>query len=131
MANPDPKKEGPTPTSSPRSANPDPEKEEGPNNPREGRGQSPSQEWEGHICQYFFVIVFYGAFPSSSLGLGPASPFLYSLVKPGPPLQDRAWSLLLSFWLGAWPSHSPFFGWAWLSPLLGRGLANPDPKGQP
>ena len=49
-----------------------------------------------------------------------------------PLLLGQAWPIpFLSFWLGPWPSLSPLFGWALPFPLLGRGLANPDPKGQP
>ena len=98
-------KEGPIPYPRERRANP---------NPREGRvnlnpkGQ-PNPKKEGPT-------------PTSSL--------LYSWVRPGPPLQDRAWSLpFLSFWLGPWPSHPLLWGRAWPFPLLGRGPGQPRPEG--
>ena len=35
----------------------------------------------------------------------------------------------LSFWLGPWPSHPPLLGRAWPFPLLGRGPGQPRPEG--
>ena len=91
-ANPDPKKEGPTPTSSPRRANP-----------------QTTEEKEGPI-----------PFPR----VGGRAPSFAPRVRPGPPLQDRAWLLpYLSFWLGPWPSHPPLSGW--LSPV-GPGHTRPE-----
>ena len=68
------------------------------------------------------------AFPFFLLGSGPASPFLYSLVRPIPPGPGPPLPFLLAGSLAF--LFSPF--WLGLAfPLLGRGLANPDPKGRP
>ena len=102
------KEEGPTPTPR-RKDQPQLQAREGPTlkQPKRRKDQSPSQEWgDGPLPLHPSQ-----ARPSpSGSGLAPPLPFLL-----------------------AGPLAFPFslFGWTWLSPLLGRALANPDPKGQP
>ena len=111
------------------------------------KGQSPSQEWEGHVCQYFSFKKYNHepSHPPFGVGSGLTLPLLLghawlspsgsglTSIRPGPPLQDRVPFLL------AGPLAFSSFGSGPGQPrpegptLTPKRKANPTPrrKGQP